>query len=81
MWCRESRVFPARAGQGVEPPDTVAGGGGEVGPDGAECLGSLHGAHATGDLDAELAHPYDLLGCVVVEGNPQVMGEPQVIRL
>ena len=67
------------AGEGVEPADAVAGGGGEVGADGAEDLGAGHGPHAAGDLDAELAHPDDLLGLVVVERNPQVRGEPQVV--
>ena len=59
----------------------MAGGGGEVGADSAEGLGAFHGAHAAGDLDAELAHPDDALGLVVIEGNPQVRGEPEVVRL
>jgi hypothetical protein len=57
----------------------VAGGSGEVGAGGAEDLGAGQRAHAAGDLDAELAHPDDLLSFIVVERNLQVMGEPQVV--
>jgi len=57
----------------------VPGGGGEVGPDGAEGLGSGHGPHAPGDLDPELTHPDHPFRFIVVEGNPQVTGEPQVV--
>ena len=57
------------------------GGGGEVGADGAEGLGAGHRPHAAGDLDPQLAHPDDLLGFVIVERNPQVMDEPQVISV
>src|SRR5262245_52762438 len=67
------------ADEGVEPADAVAGGGGEVGADGAEGLGAAHGAHAAGDLDPQLAHPYDLLGWVVIERDAQVIGESQVV--
>ena len=56
-------------GEGVEPADAVAGSGGQVGADGAEGLGSGDGAHAAGDRDAQLAHPYDPFGLVVVERN------------
>ena len=59
----------------------MTGGCGEVGTDGAEGLGSMHGAHAAGDLDAELAHPDDPFSLAVIEGNPQVVGKPQVITL
>src|ERR1035437_10214956 len=55
------------------------GGGGEVGPDGAEGLGSGHGPHASGDFDPELTHPDHPFRFIVVEGNPQVTGEPQVV--
>ena len=55
--------------------------GGEAGADGAEVVGSVHGAHASGDPDAELAHPDDALGLVVIGGNPRVMGEPEVAAL
>ena len=43
--------------EGVEPSDAVAGGGGQVGADRAEDLGSVDGAHAAGDLDAQRAAP------------------------
>jgi len=42
-------------GEGVEGADAVAGGGGQVGAYGAEGPGTGHGAHAAGDLDADLA--------------------------
>jgi hypothetical protein len=66
-------------GECVEPADAVAGGGGQVGADGAEGLGAMHGAHAAGDLDAQLAHPDDLFCFIVVGRNPQVMGEPEIV--
>src|ERR1700722_14192706 len=59
----------------------MAGCGGEAGADGAEVVGSVHGAHASGDPDAELAHPDDALGLVAIGGNPRVMGEPEVAAL
>jgi hypothetical protein len=66
-------------GERVEPADAVAGSGGQVGADGAEGLGAVHGAHAAGDLDAQLAHPDDLFCFIVVGRNPQVMGEPEIV--
>src|SRR5512142_418531 len=66
-------------GEGVEPADAVAGSGGQVGADGAEGLGAGHGAHAAGDLDAQLAHPDDLFCFIVIRRNPQVMGEPEIV--
>jgi hypothetical protein len=51
------------------PLSAVAGGGGEVGADSAECLGSGEGAHAAGDLDAELAHPDHALLFIVSKGT------------
>lgn len=53
---------------------------GEVRADRAEGFGALHRAHASGDLDPELAHPDDPLGRVVVEGDLQVMGVAEVVR-
>ena len=41
--------------------------------------GAGHGAHAAGDLDPQLAHPDYLFRWVVVEGNPQVVGESEVV--
>ena len=57
----------------------MAGGSGQVGADGAESLGAVHGAHAAGDLDAQFAHADDLLGFIVIGRNPQVMGEPEIV--
>jgi hypothetical protein len=65
----------------VDCGDTVAGGGGEVGADRPEFIGAGHGAHATGDLDPEFAHPDGLLSCVVGERDAQVAGEPQTVGL
>jgi hypothetical protein len=64
-WCRDPGIALGGAGKCVEPAGSVAGGGGEVGADRAECLGSGHGAHAAGDLDPQLAHPDDLFRRVV----------------
>jgi hypothetical protein len=69
------------AGEGIQPADAVASGGGEVEVDGAEGLGAGRGAHAAGDLDTELARPDDLLGLFVAGCDPQVMGEPQVVTV
>ena len=44
-------------------------------------LGAGHGPHAPGDLDPELAHPDLAFGGVVVERDPRVGGEPQVVVL
>jgi hypothetical protein len=68
-------------GERVECADAVAGGGGEVGAERAEFLGSGRGAHAAGDLDPEFAHADCLLGGVVSERDAQVAGEPQVVGL
>ena len=57
------------------------GGGGQVGADGAECPGTVHGPHAAGDLDPQLAHPDLAFGGVVVEQDAGVGGEPEVVIL
>ena len=61
--------------------DAVFGGGGEVAADGAELLGSGEGPQASGDLLSQFDHPDFSLGGVVVEGDPRVGGEPQVVVL
>ena len=74
---------PALEGEseGFEGAQSVAGGGGEVGPDRAEFFRAGHGAQAAGDLDAELAHPDGLLSRVIAERDAQVAGEPEVVGL
>jgi hypothetical protein len=39
----------------------------------------VHGAHAAGDLDAQLAHPDDLFCLLVAVRNPQVCREPEIV--
>src|SRR5512135_241558 len=63
------------ADEGVGPVDAVTGGCGEVGMDGAEGLRSMHGAHAAGDLDAELAHLDDPFSLAVIEREPAGHGQ------
>ncbi len=68
-------VVAGQAGEGVEHGDAVLGGGGGVGADGGEVLGSFEGAHGAGDFLSDLDHPDLLFGGVVGGGDGGVGGE------
>ena len=60
----------------------VFDGGGEVGPDVQERFGTIVAVPAAGDLLLQFDHPGVPFGLVVVEGNLEVVGEPQdVVRV
>ena len=56
-------------------------GGGEVGPDVQERDGTFVAAPAAGDLLLQFDHPDVAFGLVVVEGDPEVVGESQDVVL
>ena len=59
----------------------MLGGGGKIAADGAELAGAGEGPQASGYFLLELGHADVALGSVVVRGNPEVPGEPQVVVL
>src|SRR4051795_12249524 len=75
----DPNVAAGELGEDVEGPAAVLGRGSQVGAHRAEVLSASEGAHAPGHLLLDLHHADVALGRVVVERNPRVDGEPQVV--
>src|SRR3954466_14374889 len=77
--CWDPDVSAGEFGEDVEGSAAVLGRGGQVGAHRGEVLGAGQRAQAAGHLLLDLDHPDVAFGRVVVERNPQVNGEPQVV--
>src|SRR4051812_15443093 len=77
--CRDPDVSAGEFGQDVERAAAVLGGGRQVRPHRGEVLRAGEGAHAPGHLLLDLHHAEIPLGRVVVERNPRVDREAQVV--
>jgi len=78
---RAARAADGQAPERVACVEAVLARGGNVAADRQEALGALRGAPAAGDLLLELDHSDVLLGLVVFERHPEVVGEAKHVGL